>query len=254
MVSVSSGCSVSSWIVRSATWIWSGMLNGVLGVISPASSAPGDRHHLERRARFVVEADRAVLHRFRRRGARVVGVHLRPVRQRQDRAAARVHHDRGRVFRVEHARRPRRARLRRAAGCWRRASASATCPAPRGWVSLIDTGWPSASLTTRRSPERPLSSALREYSRPASPLPSVPTTPSTCAASVPRGYTRRITGVPVDAGDLQREHRLRLRAPAAPAPGTRSRCARRAFRARSPAVCPSSGASRRAAPSGSVTR
>ena len=40
VVSVSSACSVSSWMVLSATWIWSGMSKGVLGVISPCWSAP----------------------------------------------------------------------------------------------------------------------------------------------------------------------------------------------------------------------
>ena len=40
VVSVSSPCSVSSWIVRSATWIWSGTLKPVVGVIRPCCSAP----------------------------------------------------------------------------------------------------------------------------------------------------------------------------------------------------------------------
>ena len=61
VVSVSSGCSVSSWIVRSATWIWSGMLNGRARRDQPRLQRTRDGHHLERRARFVVEADRAVL-------------------------------------------------------------------------------------------------------------------------------------------------------------------------------------------------
>ena len=83
-----------------------------------------------------------------RGGARVVGVDLRPVGDREDRAGARVHHDRCRVFRFYRCP-PRRARLRRAAGCSRRASASATCRAPP--VGFADRhGWPSASLTTRR--------------------------------------------------------------------------------------------------------
>ncbi len=73
-------------------------------------------------------------------------------------------------------------------------------PATSGCTSVIDTGCPIASLTTCRWPARPCNSALREYSSPASPLPSVPTTPSTCAASVPRGYTRRITGAPATPG------------------------------------------------------
>src|ERR1019366_6423976 len=38
-----------------------------------------DRHRLERGAGFVVEADRAILERPRRRGARIVGVDLWPV-------------------------------------------------------------------------------------------------------------------------------------------------------------------------------
>ena len=60
-VSISSGCSVSSWIVFSATWIWSGTLKVEFGVIRPCLERAGDRHDLERRARFVVEADAAVL-------------------------------------------------------------------------------------------------------------------------------------------------------------------------------------------------
>ena len=70
-------------------------------------------------------------------------------------------------------------------------------PGTSRWVSVIETGWPIASLTTRRWPECPLSVEFNEYSSPDNPAPSVPTTPSTCAASDVRGYTRRITGVPV---------------------------------------------------------
>ena len=40
VVRVSSGCSVSSWIVRSATWIWSGMLKPRGGRDQPCCSAP----------------------------------------------------------------------------------------------------------------------------------------------------------------------------------------------------------------------
>ena len=153
-------------------------------------------HHLERRARFIVEAHRPVLERFGRRGARVIGVHLRPVRQCEDRTGARVHHDRCGVFRPVHLRdgakhvfgalldvgvKRQRQRLRR-----------------NLLVGFAD----RHRLAERVADDAPLAGAtgedlLREYSRPASPSPSVPTTPSTCAASVARGYTRRITGVPV---------------------------------------------------------
>ena len=69
----------------------------------PPLQRVGDRNDLEGRARFVVEGDRAVLHRVRGGGTRIVGVDLRPIGQREDRPAARVHHDRGGIFGLEHA-------------------------------------------------------------------------------------------------------------------------------------------------------
>jgi hypothetical protein len=62
---------------------------------------------------------------------------------------------------------------------------------------VIEIGWPIASLTTLRSPSLPCNSESCEYSNPEDPLPSEPTNPSSCDASVLRGYTRRIVGVPV---------------------------------------------------------
>ena len=58
----------------------------------------GHRERLERRARLVGGADRAVLARVLGRVAGLVGVDLRPVREREDLAVARVHHDRGRAL------------------------------------------------------------------------------------------------------------------------------------------------------------
>ena len=67
-MSVSTPCSVSSWIVRSATWISSGTANPDVGRDQARLQRPGDRHDLERRARFVGEADGAVAQRLRRGG------------------------------------------------------------------------------------------------------------------------------------------------------------------------------------------
>ena len=72
---------------------------------------------------------------------------------------------------------PRRARPRRAPGSRRRASAGCPRPASARSVSIRLTGWPSASLTTRRWPSCPPSVSSWEYSRPARPVFSVPTLP-----------------------------------------------------------------------------
>ena len=58
----------------------------------------GDRDRLERRARLVVEADGSILVGVGRGSRDVVGVHPRPVGQRQDRAGVGVHDDRGRAL------------------------------------------------------------------------------------------------------------------------------------------------------------
>ncbi len=59
---------------------------------------PRDGDDLERRARFVVEADRSVLKRFFGLAAGIVAVYKRPVGHRENRPRARVHHDRGGVL------------------------------------------------------------------------------------------------------------------------------------------------------------
>ena len=71
-------------------------------MINPRCERTGDREGLERRARFVVEPHGPVLERSFGGSAGIVGVEERPVRERQDRAAARIHHDRHGVFRGEH--------------------------------------------------------------------------------------------------------------------------------------------------------
>ncbi len=65
----------------------------------PVLQRAGDRERLERRARLVGRADGAVLLGVVGRGAGRVGVHARPVGEREDRAVARVHHERGRALR-----------------------------------------------------------------------------------------------------------------------------------------------------------
>ena len=81
-----------------------GDVERVSGVIRPSCRAPETVTDLERRAGFVVEAHRAVLQR-RRRGAAPGSLALTcgQLASSEDRAAARVHHDRGGVFRAEHA-------------------------------------------------------------------------------------------------------------------------------------------------------
>ena len=58
----------------------------------------GDRERLERRAGLVGRAGRAVRHRVVGRLVELVGVHARPVGEREDRAVARVHDERGRAL------------------------------------------------------------------------------------------------------------------------------------------------------------
>ena len=85
----------ASPITRSATWIVGGTANCVLGRDQLLLQRARDRERLEGRARLVVELDGAVLARVLRRALHVVGVHPRPVGQRQDGARARVHDERG---------------------------------------------------------------------------------------------------------------------------------------------------------------
>jgi hypothetical protein len=58
-----------------------------------------DRDRLEGRAGLVVRLDRAILSREGGRPVHVVGIHARPVREREDLAGARIHHDRGGALR-----------------------------------------------------------------------------------------------------------------------------------------------------------
>ena len=68
-------------------------------------------------------------------------------------------------------------------------------PGLDGLVSVTSMGWPRASETMRRSPSWPRRAVFKPYSRPESPLPSVPTVPSSCEASHERGYVRRWRGM-----------------------------------------------------------
>jgi hypothetical protein len=64
---------------------------------------------------------------------------------------------------------------------------SSRAPGRAGRVSRTLIDWPSASLTSRRSPSLPTRSSLRAYSMPDSPRPSVPTVPRSCEARNWRG-------------------------------------------------------------------
>ena len=118
--------------------------------------------------------------------------------------------------------------------CWMFASSvsSSERPAASGRGSLIETGWPIASLTTRRSPGAP---ASRRVPRVLEARQAVPFGADHAehlrgerAARVDAAHHRRAA----DAGDLQRQHLLRPARRGRPAPGRRSRCARRACAAR----------------------
>ena len=89
-----------SVISRSATWSTGGSVNGVVGVTLPSSTRGGDGEGLERRSRLVGGPGRAVRHRVVGRLVEPVGVDPRPVGEREDRAVARVHHQRRRALRL----------------------------------------------------------------------------------------------------------------------------------------------------------
>ncbi len=94
--SVSHPRACESVIVRSETWRTGGRLNGVSGRDLAVLERAGDGERLERRARLVGGAGRAVHHRVVRRLVEPVGVDPRPVRERQDRPVVGVHDERGR--------------------------------------------------------------------------------------------------------------------------------------------------------------
>ena len=128
-------------------------------------------------------------------------------------------------------------------------------PGLAGFVSRIESDSPRASLTRRRSPSVPASSLSSAYSRPLSPLPSVPTEPSSCAARYWRGYTRRCAAVVWMPGMLELLHRGALAGGHASARGRRSRVSRLAsLRSSVSGSTPSSGASLAAVRPGSLTR
>ena len=128
------------------------------GVTSFCSSAPATVKALNVEPGLVGGADRAVLARVVGRVAGVVGVDLRPVREREDAAVARVHDDRGGALGLQLLRRPRRAPPRPCPGWWRRASGAGPGRARSRLTSRSSIASPSASFVSWRSPSTPLRS------------------------------------------------------------------------------------------------
>ena len=148
--------SCASPMVRSATWIVGGTANVVSGLDQVLLDRARDRDRLEGGAGLVGVLDRAVLARVGGRAVGVVGVHARPVGQRQHlaRCAGRSR----RRWRPAACRsgRPRRARPRCAPGCAAsRVRLQVLARARARSTSIMLTGSPSASLTSRRSPSSP---------------------------------------------------------------------------------------------------
>ena len=234
-----SRASCASAISRSATWRMGGRLNvgrrRDLAVLERA----GDGERLERRAGLVRRAGRAVLHRVVGRVAEVVRVDARPVGERDQRAVARVHHERGRALGLPLPRRPPRAPPRCGPGCSRRASAARRSPARVRLSSRSSIVSPSASRTSRRSPSRPRSCVSSCTRGPESPWPSVPTLPSSCDAIQSRGYSRLNSGMNSSPSMLELLRARGAAHRARGARGRRSRCrAGRAARAARPRGLP----------------
>ena len=96
---VSQPRSCASLISRSATWRTGGRLNVVDGVTLPSSSAPATVNALNVEPGSYVAPVARLRHRVVGRLVELVRVDARPVGQREDRAVARVHHERGRALR-----------------------------------------------------------------------------------------------------------------------------------------------------------
>ena len=243
-LSVSLPCASASCSVRSATLSSYGTKIGRVGRHDVVRERARDGDRLERRARLVREADRAVLLRVGRRAGRVVRVHARPVREREDLARLRVHHDRGRASRAEHLTDAVEHRLDLVLQV-RVDRQLDVLPGIVGRSSWIEIGWPSASLTTLRIPSRPRRTRSSPYSKPLPPPGASLAVPSSwdgeplARVDAPRAGRER------DPVEVQLGDPVALWRRAGGARGRRSRSARRASRARSPVSSPSSGASLR---------
>ena len=195
------------------------MSNGVFGVTDPVLERAGDRDRLERRAGLVVEARSPRSSAYRGRAA-VVGV-TRPVGERQDRAVARVHHDRGRALRrvlgADFGQHPLDLVLKRRVDRQRHRLAGHGRPQVVDRDRLADrvVDDPTQPVRARAARCRTGTRCRWRRRRPGGRC-RPPARPRS-----PRGYTRRVCGNQRDAGDSQVRDRRSPGPPEADAPGTR---------------------------------